>query len=158
MKDFLEKYKIKANKRTLLLIAGALWSFAGSRVFSLGFGDLTSNTKNDLLYFAISSIVFLVFYKFIFSKMVQKHCKRILNSILERHCIFSFFDVKSYLIMIFMIVGGISIRNAHIFNPKYLGTFYVGLGFALLGAGVSFLYNGINFSNARLKYRNIKSK
>lgn len=155
MKDILEKYKIKASKRTLLLIAGALWTFAGGRVFTLGFEDLTSNVNNPLMYLLVSVIVFFVFFKFIFSKMVRKHCKRILNSDLENHCLFSFFDVKSYIIMIVMIVGGISIRNAHIFDPRYLGTFYIGLGFALLSAGIAFLYNGINLKDSRLKYSEI---
>lgn len=156
MKDLLEKYKIKANKRTLLLIAGALWTFAGGRVFTLGFGDLTANVGNPIIYLIVSSLVFFMFFKFVFSKMVKKHSKRILNSILESHCLFSFFDVKSYFIMIFMIVGGISVRNAHIFDPRYLGTFYVGLGLALLGAGVAFLYNGVNLKSAKMKYVEIK--
>lgn len=152
MKDYLEKYKIKASKRTLLLIAGALWTFAGGRVFTLGFGDLTANVNNPILYLLVSALVFFVFFKFIFSKMVKKHSKRILNSLLGSHCLFSFFDVRSYIIMIVMIVGGISVRNAHIFDPRYLGTFYIGLGLALLGAGVSFLYNGINLKSAKMKY------
>ena len=152
MKDFLEKYKIKADKRTLLLIAGALWSFAGGRVFTLGLGDLTSNANNVIIYLLVSSVIFFMFFKFVFSKMVKKHSKRILNSLLERHCLFSFFDVKSYIIMVVMIVGGISVRNAHIFDPRYLGTFYIGLGLELLGAGLAFLYNGVNLKYAKLKY------
>lgn len=152
MKDFLEKYKIKADKRTLLLIAGALWSFSWGRVFTLGLGDLTSNANNVIIYLLVSSVIFFMFFKFVFSKMVKKHSKRILNSLLERHCLFSFFDVKSYIIMVVMIVGGISVRNAHIFDPRYLGTFYIGLGLALLGAGLSFLYNGVNLKYAKLKY------
>lgn len=54
--------------------------------------------------------------------------------------------------MVVMIVGGISVRNAHIFDPRYLGTFYIGLGLALLGAGLAFLYNGVNLKYAKLKY------
>lgn len=75
MKDFLEKYKIKADKRTLLLIAGALWSFAGGRVFTLGLGDLTSNANNVIIYLLVSSVIFFMFFKFVFSKMVKNILK-----------------------------------------------------------------------------------
>lgn len=150
----LEKIKIKANKRTLFILGGALWSFAGGRVLTLGFGDLFRNAKNPSLFLILSLLVFFIFYKFIFSKMAKKHLKRIVNSDLVKHCIFSFFDVKGYIIMAFMITGGISLRNSGIVNPIYLGSFYLGLGLALFLSGVLFFLWGVNFNKVRLQYIN----
>lgn len=134
----LEKYKIRASKKTLLFLAGMVWSFAGGKVFALGYEDLIFNTKSPWGYLLISVAVFFIFFIFIFIKMVKKHATRIMSSVLTEHCIFSFFDLKGYIIMIFMIVGGITLRNAHVINPIYLGAFYLGLGSALLLAGIKF--------------------
>jgi hypothetical protein len=146
----LEKYKIKSSKKNLFLFAGLVWVGAGGKVFSLGFKDFTLNVDNPLIFIPFSVTVFFLFFKFIFNKMVKKHTKRIMLSELKEHCIFSFFDVKGYIIMIFMITGGIVLRNSHIVNPIYLGTFYLGLGFALFLAGIRFIINFINFEKLQI--------
>ena len=143
---------LKVEKKTLLLVAGLIWGFAGFRVFTLGLGDIKTNGGNLILSALFSAIIFYLFFKFIFSKMFKKHTKRIINSDLNKHCIFSFFDVKSYIIMGFMIFFGITIRNLEIVNPIYLGSFYMGLGFALFIAGVLFLISFINFEKTKAKY------
>ncbi|ACA53797.1 conserved hypothetical protein [Clostridium botulinum A3 str. Loch Maree] len=53
-----------------------------------------------------------------------------------------------------MIFFGITIRSLRIFNPIYLGTFYIGLGSALFIARLSFLISSLKFENTILKYRN----
>ncbi|MGG7163159.1 hypothetical protein [Clostridium ihumii] len=143
---------LKVEKKTLLLVAGLIWGFAGFRVFTLGVGDIKTNDGNLILSALFSAIIFYLFFKFIFSKMFEKHTKRIINSNLKKHCIFSFFDVKSYIIMGFMIFFGITIRNLEIVNPIYLGSFYMGLGFALFIAGVLFLISFIKFEKTKAKY------
>ncbi|MDO5039335.1 hypothetical protein [Clostridium sp.] len=148
MKDF-----IKVNKRTLLLIAGLVWGFAGFRVFTIGIGDVESHHGSFIYSIIFAAIIFFVFFKFIFSKMFKKHTTRIINSELKKHCAFSFFDVRSYLIMGFMIFFGITVRSIGIFNPVYVGTFYIGLGFALFMAGVLFLISSFKFSSTNLKFK-----
>lgn len=144
----------KVEKRTLLLIAGIVWGFAGFRVFTIGGSDINTNHGNWILSIILATAVFYIFFNFIFSKMFRKHTRRIINSKLEKHCIFSFFDVRSYCIMGFMIFFGIMIRSIGVFNPVYVGTFYMGLGFALFMAGVFFLISSLKFENTKLKYQN----
>lgn len=148
----LEKYKIRATKKMLLLSAGALWSIAGERIITLGYRDLILNSQNPWGYLFISLIIFYIFLMFIFRKIVKKHTTRIMSSSLSDHCIFSFFDLKSYGIMILMIVSGITLRNSQIIDPLYLGTFYLGLGPALLSAAIMFLAAGFNFEKTKLNY------
>ena len=147
------KNLIKVQKRTLLLIAGLVWGFAGFRVFTIGISDVSNNKGNFILSLIFAGIVFFIFFKFIFSKMSVKHTKRILNSIKEKQYIFSFFDIKGYIIMGFMITFGVLVRSSGIFNPIYIGTFYIGLGFALFIAGVFFIINFLRFENTKLKYK-----
>ena len=143
---------VKVQKRTLLLIAGLVWGFAGFRVFTIGISDVFNNKGNFILSLVFSVIVFFIFFKFIFSKMSIKHTKRILKSEKKKQCIFSFFDIKGYIIMGFMITFGVLVRSAGIFNPIYIGTFYIGLGFALFIAGVLFIFNFLRFENIKFKY------
>lgn len=145
--NILDKLTLRVTKRTLILVAGLVWAFAGFRVFTL-----LNTTTFSLLDFIISAIVFAAFYFLIFSKMAKKHTKRILNDSREKKCIFGFFDVKSYLIMGFMITIGILARSSGFFNPRYLDDFYKGLGIALFLAGVLFLISFINFKTVKLKY------
>ena len=132
------KYTPKVEKRTLLLIAGIVWGFAGFRVLTSGLGDVKINNGNWIISIASGSIVFYM----------------IINSSLEKHCVFSFFDFKSYFIMSFMIFLGITVRNIGVFNPVYVGDFYMGLGLALFMAGVLFLLSSIKFTDTKLKYSN----
>lgn len=150
--NMLEKYKIRASKRVLLFLAGALWSFAGGRILTLGYEDLIVKVKSPWGYLLISAAIFYMFFKFIFRKMVKKHTTRIMSSSLSEHCIFSFFDLKGYAIMIFMIASGMIIRNAHVINPIYSGTFYLGLGSAISSAGIMFLASVLNFEKIKFKY------
>jgi len=150
--DILEKYKIRASKRLLLFLAGILWSFAGGRILTLGYEDLFLKGNSPWGYLLISVAIFYMFFIFVFRKMVKKHTTRIMSSSLSEHCIFSFFDLKGYTIMIFMIAGGITLRNAHVINSIYLGTFYLGLGSAILSAGIMFLASVFNFEKIKFKY------
>ncbi|MGL5311909.1 MAG: hypothetical protein ACRC92_01555, partial [Peptostreptococcaceae bacterium] len=79
-----------------------------------------------------------IFFNFIFKKMVKKHRYRISNKDQEKLCLFSFFDIKSYIIMAFMMTLGISIRSMTFINPIYWAPIYVGIGSALFLAGVLF--------------------
>ena len=149
----IKKFTPRVSKKVLLFIAGLVWGFAGFRVFTLGFGDVMSHHGNLIFTTIFAAIVFLVFFKFIFSKMFKKHTTRIVNSELDKHCVFSFFDFKGYIIMGFMIFFGITVRNLGIFNPVYLGTFYIGLGAALFIAGVYFFVGFFTFDNLKVKYK-----
>ena len=151
--DGIKKFTPRVSKRILLFIAGLAWGFAGFRLFTLGFGDVMSHHGNLIITIIFAAVIFFVFFKFIFSKMFKKHTTRIVNSKLDKHCVFSFFDFKSYLIMGFMIFFGISVRNLGIFNPVYLGDFYMGLGAALFMAGVYFFVGFFTFDNLKVKYK-----
>ncbi|MGL5695332.1 MAG: hypothetical protein ACRCXA_14725 [Peptostreptococcaceae bacterium] len=143
---------LRVNKRTLILVAGMVWAFAGFRVFSLGSEDVINNKASIILILGIGGLAYYLFYNFIFSKMSVKHITRIVNHELEQRCIFAFFDKKSYIIMACMMIGGIGLRSLGIINPIYLGSFYIGLGGALFTAGVFFLINWVNFDKTKLKY------
>ena len=135
-----------------MLVAGLVWGFAGLRVFTLGRGDVVLNKGNVFISIVFSITIFYIFFNFIFKKIFIKHAKRIINSKLEKQCIFSFFDIKGYIVMGCMMIFGIVIRNLGVLNNTLLGNFYMGLGAALFLAGLTFLISSINFEETKVKY------
>ena len=91
-------------------------------------------------YFIFSMVVFALF-GIMFYKMSRKHTKRIIGYEAYRP-FWNFFDLKAYLIMAFIMGGGIGFRAAGIFPDIFIAFFYTGLGCALALAGVLF---GINY-------------
>ena len=56
----------------------------------------------------------------------------------ELQLFYKFFDLKSFLIMAFMISFGIIIRKFRLLPDRFIAVFYTGLGAALFVAGLLF--------------------
>ena len=90
----------KVDKLKLLLLAGAVWFIAGFNIMRIGTPDMIANWHSPLLPLLFSVVVFGLFFKFVFHKMVVKHSARIMNYGDGKIPFYRFFDKKSYLIMI----------------------------------------------------------
>jgi len=75
----------------------------------------------------LSAAVFCVF-GLMFYKMSIKHGKRIRSYRQKTKPVWHFFDWKSYLIMAFMMGGGIWLRASGLVPPVFIAVFYTGLG------------------------------
>lgn len=148
---------MKVKKRTLLLIAGLVWLIAGFNVTRLGI--LSYGRVDKTLYLYIFTILIFTIFGRMFFKMSEKHTKRIL-AYEEKRQFWNFFDLKSYLIMVFMMSMGIGLRASGIVPEFFIAFFYTGLGFALALAGIVFIYNYIFIKkwNNRTKIWNILQK
>ena len=131
---------MKVKKRTLLLIAGIVWLIAGFNVARLGILSIGLVEKIWYLY-ALSILIFIIFGT-MFYKMSEKHTKRIL-AYEEKRPFWNFFDLKSYLIMVFMMTMGIGLRASGKIPDFFIAFFYTGLGLALALAGIIFIRNYI---------------
>ncbi len=129
---------VRLKKKYLLLIAGAVWSVAGSMVMKTGFPFVlqSEHVSWDLLG---GILVFLVFYLRVFSKLVYKHEHRIRRYDRERLPFWLFFDLKSYLFVVVMMGGGILLRQLDLIPHWFIAFFYSGLGIALFACGVRFI-------------------
>lgn len=130
------KFMPKVKKIRLILVASIVWFIASLNVVNLGFKTLSYSI--EIINLIIAVVVFFIFFKLIFSKMVKKHTIRILSYEDEKIEIYKFFDKKSYFIMIFMITFGITLRKLGVIPYQWLGSMYLGIGFALLGASIGF--------------------
>lgn len=136
----------KVKKQTLLLIAGIVWLFAGLNVARLGILSYGLISPSWLTYL-LSVLVFAAFGG-MFVAMSSKHTARILAYEGMRP-FWNFFDTKSYLIMAFMMSAGIGLRAANVLPQVFVAFFYTGLGCALMGAGVVFVKNYLEYGKSR---------
>ena len=108
---------MKIKKQNLLLLASLVWMIAGFNVLRIGIE--TYAEYQTVINYIVTIIVFLLFWFMVF------------------------FDLKSFLIMAFMISFGIIIRSFHLLPERFIAVFYTGLGAALFMAGVLFGRNYI---------------
>ena len=134
---------MKEKRNTLLLFACLVWSAAGFNILRIGL--IAYSTYRSVLNFLLSALVFAVFQKFVFGKLVKKHTARINAYLEERHFFLKFFDGKSFIIMAVMMTGGIGLRASGLAPERFIAVFYTGLGTSLLLAGLLF---GRNFGRA----------
>ncbi|MDD6808093.1 MAG: hypothetical protein PUD72_06595 [Oscillospiraceae bacterium] len=137
---------MKVTKRTLLLIAGIVWMIAGFNVSRLGI--ISYMAIEFKWYLPILTIFIFIAFGAMFYKMTKKHTKRIKSYEEPKRPFWNFFDLKGYLIMAFMMGGGIGLRNAHVFPDIFISFFYTGLGLALFLAGVIFICNFITYNKS----------
>lgn len=132
------KNKLLIPNKYLILVAGVVWMFAGLMVLKAGF-PIFIDQRSFIFSILLASLVFLIFYFFIFSKLVEKHTVRIKMDSREKMFIMEFFDKKSYIIMVVMILCGIAIRRFSLIPAFFIGFLYVGIGLALFSCGVKFV-------------------
>lgn len=132
---------MKVKKQNLLLLAGIVWMIAGFNVLRIGLETYVEYRM--IINYAITLMVFIVFWFMVFHKLTIKHTKRIDEFEEELQLFYKFFDLKSFLIMAFMISFGIIIRKFRLLPDRFIAVFYTGLGAALFMAGVLFTWNYI---------------
>ena len=136
---------MKVKRNTLLFLACLVWSAAGFNILRIGL--IAYPAYRSVLNYLLSVLVFAVFQKFIFGRLVKKHTARIHSYEEEYHFFLKFFDGKSFVIMAVMMSGGIALRVSGLAPERFIAVFYTGLGASLLLAGLLF---GRNFGKAML--------
>jgi small-conductance mechanosensitive channel len=126
-------------KNRLMLIAGLVWCAAGAMVSMIGLPLEFRLAPSHLILFPLAVVIFLVFYFFVFSRLVRKHTDRIRARAEDRLPFWNFFNASSWAVMAVMMGGGTALRFSHLMPDWMIAFFYSGLGVALLLCGVRFL-------------------
>lgn len=143
--SFFLLYKPAVPKRYLLLTAAIVWTSAGSMLLFRGFSILLISPWLRWLKIILSLYSGIIFFAFLFSKLSLRHTQRIINMPIERLCVFSFFNFRSYILMTVMIGLGITLRKTGLIPLQYLSCFYVAMGTPLLLSAFRFYYNSIHY-------------
>ena len=127
---------MKVKRSTLLLAAGIVWAIAGFNILRIGI--VTYPPYLGVIQILLSVLVFAAFMM-MFRKIVIKHTARICGMEDELQPLYLFFDRKSYILMIFMMGLGITLRASKIAPDIFIAVFYTGLGSALTLSGILFM-------------------
>lgn len=144
---------MKVKRNTLLLIACLVWSAAGANILRIGL--MAYPACLTVLNCLLSVLVFGVFQRFIFGKLVIKHTARIGSYPEERQFFLKFFDAKAFVIMAVMMTGRIGLRASGLAPERFIAVFYTGLGASLLVAGLLF---GRNYGRAVFAAGTVQNK
>ena len=98
--------KYGVSKNILLITADIVWLTAGINILRIGVGCWINDSHYWLFKVCETTLVFLLFFGFIFRKLYRKHTHRISQK-KKKNCPFSFFDVQGWIVMAFMITIGI---------------------------------------------------
>lgn len=131
--------KYGVNRQFLLITAGIVWIIAGTNILRIGIVTWMNSTQDWMFKIGEATVIFLLFFVFIFRKLYYKHTRRIEEKKEDKNCPFSFFDVKSWIMMAFMIALGITIRSLHLLPDNFISVFYTGLSIALILTGILFI-------------------
>ena len=134
--------KFKVNNKQLLLLAGIVWIVAGANILRIGVLTWLADSQYWLFKAGEATIVFLIFFNLIFRRLYIKHTDRICKKANNNHLL-SFFDLKGWIIMIFMITLGVTVRKFQLLPNSFISVFYTGLSTALIITGILFFRKGI---------------
>ena len=131
----------RVPKHWLLFIAAIVWTFAGGMLLFRGYLFSLANPGHEFVKTGFCLIGGLTFYLFMFDRISKKLVTRIKNLVKERPCMFSFFNVRSYVLMTIMIISGIILRKTGLVSPAHLSLIYITMGIPLLMSSFRFYYS-----------------
>jgi hypothetical protein len=146
----LNKYKPKIKKKYLLFIAAFAWTIAGTMLLYRGILMSSLITNMLILKLTISLIFGIIFYLKMFTKISLKHINRIKNLKIDYPCLFSFFNIRSYFLMVIMILMGVSLRKLAFIPITYLSLFYIMMSVPLLFSAIRFYLEGFRCLNNQI--------
>jgi len=133
----LEKFKPAVSKYLLMALAGLMWGVVGIMLCRMAFIWLRAvPVRWALSLGSLGLISALAAYRFGFSKIALKNIFR-LCLLPDKTCIFAFQAWKSYLIIIFMVTLGLTLRHSP-FPKHFLAVIYETIGGALLFSSFHF--------------------
>ena len=139
--EILKKFKPAISKRSLLLVAGCVWTMAGGILISRALLELYSIHHFLWMELLIGIVLGAMFYLVLFARISKKHIARIILIPIDDPCFFSFFNFRSYVMMAIMITGGITLRKLDFINHEILYTFYLTMGIPLLVSAFRFFFS-----------------
>lgn len=136
----ISRLKPSVSRHNLLFIAGLAWTTAGGMLMWRGLDYEFSHSSHLWLNILAGIAIGIPFYFALFAKISRKHISRIKGLSIPYPCAFSFFNFRSYIMMMVMITTGILLRKFDLVDREYLFTFYIGMSLPLLISASRFYY------------------
>jgi len=129
MEKNLSKFKPGAKKQTILLLSAVLWTVIGAMLFFKGIYRLLQLRDMQLYILSGGIAVGILKSYFILDKTARRGIDRIL-SFADGTCLGAVYSVKTWLLVLCMMAGGIILRNSTL-PISVLSFLYITIGCAL---------------------------
>ncbi len=145
---------MKVSRKYLYLFALILWLIGSYQVFSIA-GSVTSTGSSKIIWLAIS----LSFFRgFIFPRAAKSNKVFIESLETDLNPWYKCQKVSSWLIMIFMIAFGISLRKSGWVSDNFVWGFYGGIAYSLASVAISIygvaVWREIKLERIKIRERN----
>ena len=132
---------LPVNREHLLLMQVLFWLFPGIKILITGITAM--KTVNDcnperVWWLALTAVVVAVLFSLMFNNFIKRYTARILGFPERKKSLFAFFDLRGYILIIFMMGLGISLKFIPGIPAEFFAGFYPGLGTALIIAGIRY--------------------
>ena len=128
---------MKSEKSHLYLTAALIWGVPGGIITTKGVGAYAQLHAREWWLFAITLIVLAAFY-LMFRRVVAKYSAHI-ERLTAPYPIWKTFPLTGWLLMLFMMSLGMSLRHIQGIPTEFFASFYSGLGPMLLLSALRFL-------------------
>ena len=136
-KDLAIRLKPAIRKKHLIFVASFVWFFAGGMLLFRGIKGM-SHGGWHFRSLTITLLGGLLFFVILFQRISLKHINRIRSLTVSNPCAFSFFNLKSYLLMAVMITMGVTIRKLHLTSNNAISYFFITMSVPLLISATRF--------------------
>ena len=98
-----------------------------------------SSQWQSIVWLAIGTVLVLAGFVWMFNRIVKKYSDRIMDFSEKKKGILAFLPVRGWILVIFMMCLGISLKHIPGIPTEFFASFYCGLGPALIAAAAQFL-------------------
>lgn len=133
---------IPVRREHLLLMLVLCWLGPGIKILVTGVEalmDVAENHPERVWWLVVAAVAVAVSFSLMFNNFVKRYTQRILDFPERKKSIFAFFDLHGYILIVFMMGLGISLKFIPGMPAEFFAGFYPGLGMALSIAGFRFL-------------------
>lgn len=133
-------YILPVAKRHLLLANAVVWGLPGVKVLVTGIRSYMAVwPSRQIGWLALGTVCVLAGFLWMFKRIVQRYADRILAFPQEKKSLLAFLPIKGWILVVFMMCLGISLKFIPGVPTEFFASFYLGLGTALIVSGANFL-------------------
>lgn len=133
-------YILPVAKRHLLLANAVVWGLPGIKVLVTGIRSYMAVwPSRQIGWLALGTVCVLAGFLWMFRRIVQRYTDRILAFPQEKKSLLAFLPIKGWILVVFMMCLGISLKFIPGVPTEFFASFYPGLGTALIVSGANFL-------------------
>jgi len=137
---------LPVNREHLLLMQVLCWLGPGVKIFTTGvkaMAEASSHHSGRVWWLVLIAVAVAVAFSLMFNNFVKRYTRRILDFPERKKSLFAFFDLHGYILILFMMGLGISLKFIPRMPAEFFAGFYPGLGAALSIAGLRYFISWI---------------